>query len=258
MEEFQTIMLDKQPRHTTIWLNRPQKRNALDEVMMTELTEAVEAVYRENQQRVIILRGKGKTFSAGADLEMMQNLGKPGETGENRLPQLLAVLSGSAIPVIAVAHGPVFGGAIGILAACDISLAVSDTVFAFSEVKIGLVPAVIAPYVMRRLGEFRAKEYMLTGMKFSAMEAERSGLINRSVPEDSLEEYLDFLTGNIFESGPEAVRTCKMMISRIANDWSFDQSLGETERLIRSVSGSDEAQERIQSFLTRKERNADE
>ncbi|MBR9998257.1 MAG: enoyl-CoA hydratase/isomerase family protein [Cyclobacteriaceae bacterium] len=260
MKDFQTVLLEKEGNFSTIWLNRPEKRNALNEKMIDELTEAITNINLENQQRLIILRGKGKAFSSGADLDMMRDAKEtaPGvKIGKiNQLPRCLSVIYQSEIPVIGVAHGSVFGGANGILAACDIALAGANTVFAFSEVRLGLIPAAIAPYVMKRTGESKAREFMLTGKRFMAREAEMSGLINRSLPEDALEAHLDDLVQDILAGGPEAISICKSMISQIANVWDLNESLIETGKLILQVRGSEEAQRRMSSFLNKKQGNS--
>jgi len=256
MTAYQTILLEKKDKVATIWLNRPEKRNAVNEQMIGELIHAVTEINRDDRQRLILLRGKGKSFSSGADLDMMKNIDETGDERpggvKNQLSRCLETLYQSGKPVIGVAHGSVFGGANGILAVCDIVLADIKTIFSFSEVKIGLIPAVISPFVIKRIGEFHARDFMLTGRKLSATEAESSGLINRALPPDLLDKYLNELITNILDASPAAVKKCKSLIDQVVNRWTFMEAKSETEKWIREIRATEDAQQRIRSFLDKK------
>ncbi len=194
MEKFKTIEILKEGCVTTIWLNRPDLHNAMNDVMIAELTEVFQAVGEQTDLKVVVLRGKGKSFCAGADLNYMKGIAGFGfeenvEDGK-RLANLFRSIYVCPVPTIAVVHGAAFGGANGILAACDIVIAEENTTFAFSEVKLGIAPATISPFVIRRIGEFGAKELMMTGKRFKGAEAEKWHLVNHSVAEVALEETL--------------------------------------------------------------------
>ena len=175
-EEFTTIAIEE-GIVTTIWLNRPELHNAMDNVMIAELTEAFQFLGNSKSVRVVILRGKGKSFCAGADLNYMKSIAAYGfeenvKDGK-KLAALFQAIYDCPIPTVAVVHGAAFGGANGLLASCDIVISNEKTTFAFSEVKLGIVPATIAPFVIKRIGEFGAKELMMTGKRFKANEAEK-------------------------------------------------------------------------------------
>ena len=155
---------------TTITLNRPDMHNAMNDVMIAELTLVFQKISEQDNVRVVILRGKGKSFCAGADLNYMKDIAKFGfdenvKDGE-KLATLYKTIYDCPIPTLAVVHGSAFGGANGLLAACDIVIAEENTTFAFSEVKLGIAPATISPFVIKRIGEFGAKELMMTGRTF--------------------------------------------------------------------------------------------
>ncbi len=254
--KFQTIILEKNQGIATIWLNRPDKHNAFNQQMIDEIKNAYEKIGDEGNSSVVILRGKGNSFCAGADLEMMRRTIKSEKgiiTGEkDNLSACLQTIYQTAFPTIAVAHGSVFGGGNGLLGACDIVLAETDTYFSFSEVKLGLIPAVISPYVIKRIGEFHARDFMLTGRRINALEAERSGLVNHVVKKEMLDHFLQELINNILEGGEIAIKKCKSLIDHVVNSWSFDEALQKTEEWIREIRVSEEAQERMKTFIKKK------
>jgi methylglutaconyl-CoA hydratase len=226
--------------------------------MIGELIHAVTTINRDPHQQLIILRGKGKSFSAGADLEMMKDIVNTddGRTSgiSNQLPDCLEILYHSTKPVIGVAHGSVHGGANGILAVTDVALADINTWFSFSEVKMGLIPAVISPYVIKRIGEFNAKDFMLTGRRLTAGEAESTGLINKALAPQELESYLNELITEIGKGSPPAVKRCKSLIDHVVNRWTFREALRETDKWIREIRATEDAQKRIKSFLNKKKK----
>jgi methylglutaconyl-CoA hydratase len=156
--------------------------------------------------------------------------------------------------LIGVAHGSVHGGANGILAVTDIALADINTRFSFSEVKLGLIPAVISPYVIKRIGEFPARDFMLTGRRFNAREAESAGLINKALAPEALESYLNELITEIVDGSPPAIRKCKSLIDHVVNRWTFREALRETDKWIREIRATDDAQKRIKSFLNKRKK----
>jgi len=257
--DLQTIILEKNQQVATVWLNRPEKHNAFNGQMIDELIQVYTEVSDDPDIRIIILRGKGKSFCAGADVEMMREIvskKKNSKMGErNQLSTCLQKIYQTDVPTIAVAHGSVFGGGNGLIAACDIVLAETATIFSFSEVKLGLIPAVISPFVIRRIGEFHARDFMLTGRRINTLEAEKSGLINHSYNKEMIEQFLQELINNILQGGEIAVKKCKSLIDHVVNRWSFEEALLETEKWIRDIRASEEAQERMNSFLKKKIQN---
>ena len=185
MNDFKNILITKDGYQLTIWLNRPEVHNAMNDMMIAELTDAFIEIYALNDIRVVILRGKGKSFCAGADLNYMKGIAGFGHD-ENvkdgkRLADLFYTIYKCPFPSVAVVHGSAFGGANGLLAACDIVIAEENTTFAFSEVKLGIAPATISPFVIKRIGEFGAKELMMTGKRFKGKEAEKWHLVNQEI-----------------------------------------------------------------------------
>lgn len=177
MKEYTTIQIETEGPLCTVWLNRPDIRNAFNETMISELLDCFTALNDEQSIRVVILRGRGKSFCAGADLNWMR--GVAGYSYEQNfeeslnLSKCLYAIYSCEKPTIAMVQGAAMGGANGLLAACDMAFAADDTVFSLSEVKIGIVPACISPYVVKRVGEYGSRELMLTGRRIKGPEAEK-------------------------------------------------------------------------------------
>lgn len=257
MEKFKTIIIEETDKVVSIWLNRPEVHNAMNALMIGELTSAYSSFNNPNT-RAIVLRGKGKSFCAGADLNYMKAIASFGIEENTKDSLKLAGLFESIyrcpFPTIAVVHNSAFGGANGLLAACDIVLAEENTTFAFSEVKLGIAPATIAPFVIKRIGEFGAKELMITGKRFKSAEALKWHLVNNSVAESELEDALNKLLTEIKRNGPKAVRAAKELIHTIVNDKPDDMP-EYTANLIAELRASDEGQEGMASFLEKRKPN---
>ncbi len=197
----------------TIWLNRPEIHNALDMEMISDLRVTMSRLNASPEIRVVIFRGRGKSFCAGADLHWMQQSALL-SSDENLLEcRALArcfneIYTSSRITVCMV-HGSCYGGANGITATCDIVFAEYAAEFAFSEVRVGLVPATIAPYIIHKTGKAKAMEFLLAGRKFSAAEAEHAGLINKTLPASDLEAYTFSFIDDLLQGAPEAQRIIK-------------------------------------------------
>lgn len=245
---------------TTIWLNRPEVHNAMNDVMIAELTDAFLKVPEDAEVRVILLRGKGKSFCAGADLHYMKSIAGFG-FDENvkdgkRLAMLFRTIYECPLPTLAVVHGAAFGGANGLLSACDIVVADENTKFAFSEVKLGIAPATISPFVIKRIGEFGAKELMMTGKRFQGKEAEKWKLINHAVEVNKLEETVNRLLKQLLSSGPEAVKVTKGLITNVCDqEGDFEETISYTAELIAELRASEEGQEGMASFLEKRKPN---
>jgi methylglutaconyl-CoA hydratase len=253
---YQTLLLESANNIATIWLNRPEVHNAFNDVTIRELTAALKELETDDALRAVVIRGKGKSFCAGADLNWMKAV-KDYSYEENyqdslNLCQLLYNIYTFPKPVIAVVHGSAIGGANGLLAACDIAICEENTTLSLSEVKIGLIPACISPYVIKRVGEPIARELMLTGKRIKGPEAEKCRLVNRSLPESELENYLNETLNLLLSSGPEAVANCKQLIFDVVNTWDLDQTIENTASLIAKQRLSDEAQEGMKAFLEKR------
>jgi methylglutaconyl-CoA hydratase len=260
MKDYQTIAVDNYDHVLTISLNRPEKHNALNAEMIAELSKVFIDIQTNNDIRVVVLRGKGKSFCAGADLNYMKDVAAFGE-GQNyddalRLAQLFENIYTCPKPVIAVAHGLVFGGANGLTAACDIVLAEDNTVFAFSEVKLGISPATISPYVIRRCGEAAARELMLSGRRFTAFEAFRYQLVNRTYELANQDELLQYYVNEFKTAAPNAIASCKKLISEVAsNETPRAELMKKTASLIAAQRASDEGQEGMKAFFEKRKPN---
>ena len=257
MEKFKTILIEEADKVISVWLNRPEVHNAMNALMIEELTAAFSS-FDNDQTRAVVLRGKGKSFCAGADLNYMKEIASFG-IEENRKDSLkLAGLFDSIyrcpFPTIAVVHNSSFGGANGLLAACDIVLADENTTFAFSEVKLGIAPATIAPFVIKRIGEFGAKELMITGKRFKTAEALKWHLVNHSATGTELESTLNKLLTEIKRNGPRAVRATKKLVHSIT-DHKTDDMLEYTAQIIAGLRASEEGQEGMASFLEKRKPN---
>ncbi len=257
MKAYQHILIEDKQYVRTIWLNRPEKHNAFNPLLIHELQEAFVLCAKDQDIRVVLLRGSGKSFCAGADLEYMHDISRFG-IDENKADALkLASLFESVYlcpkPVIAVVHGSVYGGANGLAAASDIVLADEDTKFAFTEVKLGITPATISPYVIARSGRAAASELMLTGRRFTAKEAYRYMLVNELFTSETLQTQLDYYIGNLMYAGPQAVTACKALIHEVASMSLDNPQLKEyTSRQIAQQRATAEAKEGIQAFFEKR------
>jgi len=241
----------------TIWLNRPDVHNAMNAEMIAEIVDAFEKVNDMADVRYVILRGHGKSFCAGADLNYMKGIAKYG-LEENYQDGLKLAKCFNAIytcnkPTIAIVHGAAIGGANGLLAACDMVYCMKDTKFAFAEVKLGIAPATISPYVCKRIGEFGARDLMITGRRFLGNEAESVGLVNKSFETDEeLNGQMEFVHEMMISSGPAAMGATKKLIYDLYNKYNFEDSIDHTAKLIAELRASEEGQEGMASFLEKR------
>lgn len=256
MNKFTTLEITTENQVATIWLNRPEIRNAFNETMISELIDAFEYLNNQTEIRIIVLRGKGKSFCAGADLNWMKDVKDYSyeqnyEESYNLSKCFYAIYTSSKV-TIALVHGAAIGGANGLLAACDFAYGEENTTFSLSEVKIGVIPACISPYVIKRVGEYPAKELMLTGKRIKGPEAEKFGLINKSFTESELENHVNETISFILSAGPEAVARCKKLIFEVTNEWNLDKAMTDTAKMIAETRMSEEAQEGMCAFLEKR------
>lgn len=259
MKQFKTIEFEQKDDLGIVWLNRPEIHNAFNETMISELIECFEDVNGRPDIRIVLLRGRGKSFCAGADLNWMRNVAK--YTFEQNYKESLNLskcfftIYTCKKPTIAVVHGAAIGGANGLLASCDFAYAEENTTFSLSEVKIGIVPACISPYVTKRVGEYGSKELMITGKRFKGKEAEYHRLINKSLSADELEPYIGSVIDLLRTSGPVAMTQCKNLIFNIANKETIEEALSSTARMIAEIRASEEGQEGMAAFLEKRKPN---
>lgn len=242
----------------TLRLNRPEVHNAFDASLIGELTAELKSIAADDRIRGVVLTGNGKSFSAGADLNWMKSMVEAGEAENKqdalRLAELMRTLEFLPKPTIAMVNGAAMGGGVGLVACCDIAIAAEGAKFALSEAKLGLVPAVISPYVIRRIGQGQARRYFLTAEIFDAARAEQLGLVSECVAEAELESSVEQLKRFIAKSGPLAVRHAKQLIGIIqGNSAQAQQTLDEaTADLIAKLRVSPEAQEGMSAFLDKR------
>jgi methylglutaconyl-CoA hydratase len=252
---FETIKVSVEAASARVTLARPEVKNAFDEHMIADLTGALRELGSNEEIRVVRFTGEGDAFSAGADLHWMKKMARY-DYNENledamALADLLETLYTLPKATISMVNGPAIGGGVGLVAACDIAIASRDAFFSLSEARLGLVPACIAPYVIRRIGERYAREYFLTGKRFDAAAANEMGLVNRVVSGDELEDEALSWEKNLLACGPEAVRSCKELIARCSRGEIAD--LKEfTADMIASLRVSGEGQEGMSAFFEKR------
>ncbi|MBN2174833.1 MAG: enoyl-CoA hydratase/isomerase family protein [Bacteroidales bacterium] len=256
MKQYQTIEFEQQDDLGIVWLNRPQIHNAFNETMISEMIDAFEAINEMKEVRVAILRGRGKSFCAGADLNWMRGVAnysyEQNFQESLNLSKCFYTIYTCKKPTIAVVHGAAIGGANGLLASCDFAYADENTTFSLSEVKIGIIPACISPYVIKRVGEYGSKELMITGKRIKGREAEYHRLVNKSLPDDELESFVNSVIDLLRTSGPVAMTQCKNLIFNIANKETIEEALESTARMIAEIRASEEGQEGMAAFLEKR------
>lgn len=255
MNERILLEIDEQG-HAALTLNRPQVHNAFDPEMAEALTAALARLNGDPGVRAVVLRGAGKNFCAGADIEHMKKSAtfsaEENHQAARQSARMFHALFTLAKPTIACVHGAVRGGGCGLVAACDIAVAARASTFRLSEVKIGVIPAMISPYVIAAIGSRMAHRYMLTGEEFDAAEANRMGLVHEVVDEDELETRVDALLAQLRTSGPNAIAAIKALIPVSAHATIGADIVEETARRIAAVRATPEAQEGLSAFLEKR------
>ena len=248
------VLEEDQPKGVRrITLNRPDKRNAFDASIIAQLTRAFTAAEDNPEVRLVILCASGKHFSAGADLEWMQATASMSES-ENRddarqLANLMRVLDDMSKPVIARVQGAAFGGALGLVCCADIAVAERAARFCLSEVRLGLVPATIGPYVVRAMGHRQARRYMLTAEVMDADTARDLGLVHEVMADETLDEGVEAICHALLQGGPDAQGYCKKLLQRL-DDPAGDSAVDEfTAEMIAAARTGSEGQEGLRAFL---------
>lgn len=252
------MILDIQPRGPAVWLwmNRPEQRNALSDELLAALETAFEVLEKDAAVRVLVLAGRGPAFCAGGDLSKMEKAAKMTKARArreaSRFAKLLLRIHGYPKPVVARVHGPAFAGGMGLVAACDFLVAGDAAEFALPETRLGLVPAMISPYLVRALGPAQARRVMLTGERIPAAEAKRLGFAHDCVPAEELDAAVDRLCERLAQSGPEALARTKRLLQRVESA-PLDAALAaETAAALAEARSSAEAREGMRSFLEKR------
>lgn len=238
-----------------VWLARPEQHNALAAELCADLTRTLHELAHEDAVRVVVLGGRGPSFCAGADIGLMkaaaaatfeQNLAEA-----ERLSRMFATLADLPKPVIGRLHGNVLGGGVGLTCACDIAVAADDTRLGLTEVRLGILPAIISPYVIRRLGDRRARELMLTGERFDAATALEVGLVHHVVPASELDAKVEERAGALLAGAPHAQARIKSLLELWA-DSSWDEYRSTMARVLAEVRAGEEAKEGLGAFFEKR------
>jgi len=250
------IRIERDEKIARVILSRPEVHNALDSAMIGRLDQALAVLAGDETIRIVFLTGAGKSFSAGADLAWMKRMGSLGEAENRRdaeaLAGLLDRLDTMPKPTLALVNGAAMGGAVGLIAACDIAIASQTASFGLSEARLGLIPAVISPYVVRAVGERIARRYMLTGERFASAEALRIGLVHETVATEELQSRGHALAGLLLAAAPNAQREIKDLL-RLVFGRPIDAALrSETAARIARIRAGAEAREGIAAFLEKR------
>ena len=242
-----------------VTLNRPDVHNAFDDALIAELTAAFERLGGDRAVRAVALGARGKSFSAGGDLNWMRRMAgySPEENRRDAagLAAMLQALSRCPKPTLALVQGAALGGGVGLVAACDIALAAEDATFRLSEVRIGLIPAVISPYVIAAMGERAARRYALTAERFDARQARHLGLVHEVVPAAQLASAAQAMLATLAGNGPVAMAAAKDLIRAVAGRPIDHEVVAETARRIADIRATDEGREGITAFLEKRQPN---
>lgn len=241
----------------TLTLSRPEKHNAFDDALILELTDALRRLDARPDVRVVVLAGAGKSFSAGADLAWMKRMAAYSQEENFRdamaLGTLMRTLHGLSKPTVARVQGPAYGGGVGLVACCDIAVASANATFSLSEVRIGLIPAMISPYVIAALGERMARRYFLTGERFDAAEAFRIGFVHELAVDDAaLDARVAAIADALLAAGPAAQTEAKRLIEAVAGHPLSDALVADTAQRIARVRTSAEGQHGLGAFLDKR------
>ena len=257
MMGYETIDVEQTNGLMVVWLNRPQKKNSFNLLMIRELTHVLKSIMDHPEVSTVVLRGRDNQFCSGADLNWMRESGQQNRQENIRdseeIVNLLESLDSYPIPLIGIAEGAVFGGAIGLLANCDWVFSEKTTRFCFSEIKLGLAAATILPYVVKRMNRVRALQLMLTGVIFTAEEARLTGLVDEIYDRERLEIRLSDVISQLKDHPVNALKQIKRL-ARESRYSSPEEMKWDTIETLSDLKESDEAQSRLSSFMERNSR----
>jgi methylglutaconyl-CoA hydratase len=254
--KFETLQIDLSYRVAVVWMNREKVRNAFNETVIAELTQAYRVLGADDDVRAIVLAGHGPAFCAGADLDWMRRMSTYSLDDNRRdargLADMLRTIHDCPKLTIARVHGDAYAGGMGLVAACDIAVGAFNASFSLSETRLGLLPATISPYVMRAIGERACRRYMLTAEKFDASEAFRIGLLHEITPPDELDARINTILGTLMATSDAAVAATKTLIRDVAGKPIDDALAADTAERIARMRASDDGREGIASFLAKR------
>ena len=253
---YETLEIQREAGVATIWMNRPDVHNAFNAQLIADLTTACIELDADDAVRAVVLAGRGKSFSAGADLNWMKAAGEASEA-ENfadamKLAGMLRTLAEMNKPTIARVHGAALGGGMGLASACDICIAGDKAVFATSEVKFGIIPSAISPYVIRAIGERQAYRYFQTAERINATRAATLGLAHEAVATEELDAKVSEVVEALLQGGPKSQAAAKDLIRAVANRPVSDAVVEDTARRIASLRVTPEAKEGLAAFLDKR------
>ena len=239
-----------------VWLNRPDVRNAFNDSVIAELTDAFQQLGQDPDLRAIVLSAHGKAFCAGADLNWMRAMSgyswEENRADAQKLADMLWTLDQCPVPIVGRVQGDCYAGGMGLAAVCDVLLASDNVIFCLSEARLGLLPGTISPYVIRAMGAQAAKRYMVTAERFSAAQAHAMGMVHELCTPDTLDIKVAEIVSTLCGNGPQALRACKRLVQDVAS-MPIDETLRiETARRIADIRASDEGKEGLQSFLQKR------
>ena len=252
---YATLRVERDGPVATVVLARPDVRNAFDDAMIAELTAVFASLSAEAGVRAVVLTGEGKTFCAGADVHWMRKAAgysrEENREDARKMARMLRTIDVCSRPVIGKIRGAAIGGGVGLAAVCDIAIASRETVFSLAEVKLGILPAAISPYVLRAIGARLARDYFLTGDRFDAEEARRIGLLHAAVEDAELDAAVERKIDSLLTSGPEAVAAAKKLIDTVSG-MDIDAAFPATAEAIADRRASEEGKEGLTAFLEKR------
>lgn len=251
-----TILIQRAGGVATVTLNRPDRHNAFDDALIAALTQTLRELDADDSVTVVVLAGAGKSFSAGADLNWMRRMAdysrEENLADAEALAALMETLNGLDKPTIARVQGAAFGGGVGLVACCDIAIAADVASFCLSEVRLGLIPAVISPYVVTAIGERAARRYFVSAERFDAQEAHRLGLVHEVVPAADLDARIDALLAQLRQNGPRAMAAAKDLARAVSREPVGPEMIQDTARRIAEIRSSVEGREGVAAFLEKR------
>ena len=252
-----TLDIRRPTKHVAeVWLNRPDVRNAFNDAVIAELTEAFQSLSKDQDLRAIVLGAHGKAFCAGADLNWMRTMSgyswDENFADAQKLADMLWTLDQCPVPIVGRIQGDCYAGGMGLASVCDVLIASNKVTFCLSEARLGLLPGTISPYVVRAMGTQAAKRYMVTAERFSAEQAHAMGMVHELCTTETLDSKVAEIVATLCGNGPQALRACKRLVQDVANQPINEALRAETARRIADIRASDEGKEGLQSFLQKR------
>ncbi len=250
------LQIERRGAAAWLWLNRPDLRNALNDLVLNSISNSLQVLEKDPACRVVVLAGRGQAFCAGGDLSRMEQAATATKAKSkreaSRFAKLLYRMHTYPKPLIARVHGPAFAGGMGLVAACDLVVAAEEAEFCLPEVRIGLVPAMISPYIVRAMGEQQARRYVLTGERLAAREALRIGFVHECVAAAELDARVEKFASQLAQAGPQALARSKKLLAKVAQAAISPALAAHTAGVLADVRAGAEAREGIRSFLEKR------